>query len=465
MERKRKIYDLLCQWKSSSRGRAALLLDGARRMGKSYLAEVFAKEQYQSYIRIDFNRADDDIRNLFLHNLRDLDTFFLHLSNYYQVKLYPRRPLIILDDVQRFPRARAAVKYLVADGRYDYLETGSLLSIRKDVRDIVLPSEERHLKLYPIDFEEFLWAMGRDSLMDQIRSCFERGQPPDPDLHRMAMDYFRQYMMVGGMPEAVRAYAEDRDFDRADGIKRDLLTLWRGEAADRAAGGGAKAQRVFDAVPTQLRNRSRKFQLSSLSKNTRFRDCQDALFWLEDARMVNLCVPSAEPAAGVNRDLEHAAFKCCFADTGLLVSHACSETGLAARAVYKNLLFDKPDASTGMLLENMAAQMLTASGHTLYFCSNASRNDKSLRMEIEFLISKSRFASQHSISPIEVKTGKNYIFQGIRLIIYSCFYFPVPLRSVPPRKGHEDPDLSWSQNNMSCVYSDFLMILRRIPLD
>lgn len=195
---KRKIYEELKKWKNDGAGKTALLIEGARRVGKSYIVEEFAKNNYKTYILIDFNRADDEVKALFEHYLNDLDTLFMYLSGYYNVKLYAHESLIIFDEVQLFPRARAAIKYLVADGRYDYMETGSLMSIRKNVKDIVIPSEERHIKMYPMDFEEFLWAMGNDVLMDIIRKYYEMKKPMGQVMHRKAMDYFRQYLIVGG---------------------------------------------------------------------------------------------------------------------------------------------------------------------------------------------------------------------------------------------------------------------------
>ena len=203
-------------WKQEEAGRTALLIDGARRVGKSYIAEDFGRAEYKSYLLIDFNRAGREVTDLFLNYLNDLDLFFLYLSNFYGIKLYERESLIIFDEVQLFPRARSAIKYLVADGRYDYIETGSLMSIKKNVQDILIPSEERHIRMYPLDFEEFLWAMGNESMMDLIRLCFEKGKPMGQVMHRKAMDYFRQYLIVGGMPQAVEAYVETRDFDRVD---------------------------------------------------------------------------------------------------------------------------------------------------------------------------------------------------------------------------------------------------------
>ena len=220
---KRKIYAELVNWKKNWAGRTALLLDGARRVGKSYIAEEFARAEYKSYLLIDFNRAGTEVRDLFLHYLDDLDTLFMYLSNYYNIKLYPGESLIIFDEVQLFPQARAAIKYLVGDGRYHYMETGSLMSIKWNVKDIVIPSEERHMKLYPMDFEEFLWAQGNEMLMDMIRRCYDTGKPMGQVMHRKAMDYFRQYMIVGGMPQAVAEYVQSRDFDKVDQVKRDIM--------------------------------------------------------------------------------------------------------------------------------------------------------------------------------------------------------------------------------------------------
>ena len=225
---RRKIYDKMLYWKNESNGKTALLIDGARRVGKSYVAEEFAKNEYKSYILIDFNRTGKDLLELFDRYLDDLDTFFLFLSQYYNKKLYTRESIIIFDEVQLCPRARAAIKYLVADGRYDYMETGSLVSIKKNVKNIVIPSEERHIKMFPMDFEEFLWALGNDNLMNLIRICFEKTTPLGQAMHRKTMDYFRQYLIVGGMPQAVLSYVEEKDFDKVDAIKRDSVTFMSG---------------------------------------------------------------------------------------------------------------------------------------------------------------------------------------------------------------------------------------------
>lgn len=410
---KRKIYDSMQKWKEEN-GRTALLIDGARRVGKSYIAQEFAKKEYKSYILIDFNRAPAEITDLFVHYLNDLTMFFLYLSNFYGVKLYERESLIIFDEVQLFPKARAAIKYLVEDGRYDYVETGSLMTIKKNVADIVIPSEERHMKMYPLDFEEFLWALDNDTLMDFIRLCFEEKKPMGQVLHRKTMDYFRQYLIVGGMPQAVKTYRDSHDFDQVDRVKRDILELYRADIIKHAEGYQMKVAQIFDDIPAQLQKHDTKFKFSSLKKEARFREYEDALFWLSDAMITNICYNSTAPNIGLKLNMDRMTLKCYMADTGLLISHAFDENGLVSEEIYKKLLFDKLEVNKGMIIENIVAQMLTASGHKLYFYSNPSRDDASLRMEIDFLTAKSKISNRHNISPIEVKSSKNYTLTSLR---------------------------------------------------
>lgn len=411
---RRKIYTELLKWKEEEAGRTALLIDGARRVGKSYIVENFAKQEYKSYIIIDFNRVNQEVTELFENYLNDLDLFFMYLSNYYNVKLYERDTLIIFDEVQLFPRARAAIKYLVADGRYDYIETGSLMSIKKNVKDIVIPSEERHLRMYPLDFEEFLWALDNESLMDFIKVFFEKKKPLGAALHRKAMDYFRQYMIVGGMPQAVERYVETKDFERVDRVKRDILELYRADIVKHAQGYEMKVEQIFDDIPAQLQKHDKKFKLSSLKKEARFRDYEDAIFWLSDAMIVNVCYNSTAPNIGLKLNMDRVTMKCYMADTGLLISHAFDENGIVSEEIYKKLLFDKLEVNKGMIMENIVAQMLVASGHKLYFYNNPSRDDASLRMEIDFLIAKSKITSKHNISPIEVKFGGKYTLTSLK---------------------------------------------------
>jgi len=410
---KRKIYDRLLKWKESSHGKTALLIDGARRVGKSYIVEEFAKAEYRSYILIDFYRAADEVKQLFGVYLNDLDSLFRYLSAIYETKLYPHESVVIFDEVQFCPQARAAIKYLVADGRFSYIETGSLMSIRENVRDILIPSEERHIKMYPMDFEEFLWALGNDTLMDFISESFYSKKPMGQAMHRKAMDYFRQYLIVGGMPQAVQEYIDTGDFDATDAVKRDILELYREDMVKHAKGYERKVESVFDEIPGQLQKHEKRFMLSSLGKGSRFRDYENAFLWLDDAMIINVCWNSTAPGVGLKLNRDNSTMKIYMGDTGLLVSHAFDENGLVSEGIYKKLLWGKLEVNEGMIFENIVAQMLTATGHKLYFYSNASKEDKDSRMEIDFLISKSSVTSRHNISPIEVKSGKRYTYSSL----------------------------------------------------
>jgi len=411
---KRKIYDKLLDWKNTSKGDTALLIDGARRVGKSYIAEDFAKENYKSYILVDFNKVNEDVCNLFINYLDDLDTLFMYLSSYYNIKLYNRESVIIFDEVQMFPKARAAIKYLVADGRYDYIETGSLMSIRKNVKDITIPSEERHVRMYPMDFEEFLWAMDNEMLMPVIRDCFEKKKTMGQMLHRKAMDYFRQYMIVGGMPQAVEKYIQTRDFEAVDITKRNILTLYREDIMKHSDGNELEIEAIFDEIPAQLSKHEKKFKLSDIKPSARMREYKQPFYWLDDAMIVNTCYNSSEPNIGLKMNMERKTLKCYMADTGLLISHAFDENGIVSEEIYKKLLFDKLSVNSGMLMENIVAQMLTAAGHKLYFFSKSSREKAEDRMEIDFLIAKSKITNKHNISPIEVKSCDRYTLSSIK---------------------------------------------------
>lgn len=412
----RKIYQRLKQWKEEG-GRTALLIDGARRVGKTHIALEFAKREYKTFLFIDFNRAGSAVKTLFNEGLEDLDTFFATLSALYNVRLYRRESLVVFDEVQLFPRARAAIKYLVEDGRFDYLETGSLMSIKRNVRDIVIPSEEEHVRMFPMDFEEFLWALGNETLMPFIQECFASKRALGQALHRKAMDIFRQYMIIGGMPQVVDDFTRHRDFAHADRVKRTILDLYRADIAKHAVGYGTRVRSIFEEIPSQLQRHEKKFRLSSLGKEARFRDYKDALFWLDDAMVINTCYNSTEPNVGLNLNSERTTLKCYMADTGLLLSHAFDEKAIVSQGIYPQLLFEKLEINRGMLVENIVAQMLAASNHKLYFYSNSSREDAASRMEIDFLIAGSTLSSRHNISPIEVKSGKNYTLSSLKKFI------------------------------------------------
>ena len=416
------MYDKLLKWKNESKGSSAILIDGARRVGKSYIVKEFAQKEYESYILIDFNKTNKNIKALFEDYLDDLDTFFMYLSNYTSTKLHERKSVIVFDEVQQYPKARAAIKYLVEDGRYDYIETGSLISIKKNVEDIVIPSEEEHIKMFPMDFEEFLWAMGNDMLMPFIRKNFEEKKPMGQLMHKKAMDYFRQYLIVGGMPQAVSKYVETRDFDLTDKVKRQIIDLYRNDISKYARGYDLKVKSIFEEIPSQLQKHEKKFRLSALKEGARFRNYETAFFWLDDAMIVNSCYNTTEPSVGLKLNKETSTMKCYMADTGLLISHAFDENDIVSEDLYKKIMLDKLEMNSGMIIENIVAQMLRTAGHKLYFYSN-NTEDKESRMEIDFLIAKNKVTSRHNISPIEVKSSTRYTLTSLRKCIskYNSF--------------------------------------------
>jgi len=413
---KRKIYDKLLDWKTKSNGTSALLIQGARRTGKSYIAEEFGKNEYKSCILLDFNLASREVKDLFLYDINDLNTFFLKLSALFNTRLYERDTLIILDEVQLFPRARSVIKYLVKDGRYDYMETGSLISIKKNTDGILIPSEEDHIDMFPMDFEEFLWALGEDTMSETIKTCFEKKIPLGQALHRKAMNLFRQYLIIGGMPQPIQSFIDTHDFEQVDRIKRRILNLYRDDI-QKHADDPVKVTAIFDEIPSQLRNQNRHFKLSSLKDGARYDEFKDPLFWLSDAMIVNNCYNVYEPNYGLRMNQDRRIFKCYMGDTGLLISHSFDENEIISDSVYKKLLLDKLEVNMGMVIENVVAQMLRRSGHKLYFYVNHDRDNKEERMEIDFLTAKSNITDRHNICPIEVKSGKNYTLSSIKKFI------------------------------------------------
>ena len=399
---KRKIYDRLVSWKEKSNGQTALLIDGARRVGKSYIAEQFAKQEYASYIFIDFGNVSKDILDLFQYESSDLDLFFAKLSAFYSTALHNRDSLIIFDEVQQFPIARQLIKYLVADGRYDYLETGSLIRLKKNTENIILPSEEDHIEMFPMDFEEFLWAMGDEATAPLIRKCFEQRTPLGQALHRKIMNDFRQYILVGGMPQSVLAYIHEKNFEASDEAKRRILRLYRDDISKFAAGYEEKVYAVFDGIPSQLSAKEKKYKLSSISKNARFRSYEDSFIWLNEAMVVNTCLNSTNPGVDLALSADHSTLKCFMADTGLLVTLAFMDGSFTDNELYKAILFDKLNVNEGMIMENIVAQCLRQNGHKLYYYSRNDSQNRENHMEVDFLITKGK-----KISPIEVKSG-NY---------------------------------------------------------
>ena len=414
---KRKIYNKLLNWKKESNGEYALLIDGASRVGKSYIVRQFAEKEYSSYVILDFNLVSKSIKDLFENDLDNLDRFFMYLSNYTGKTLYTRDTLIVFDEVQQYPKARAAIKYLIKDGRYDYIETGSLISIKKNVEGIVIPSEEEHIKMFPMDFEEFLWAMGEEMLMPFIKDCFKSKKPMGQLMHRRAMDYFRLYMIVGGMPQAVEKYVETRDFSKVDKLKRRILDLYRSDISKFAKGYDTKVKSIFEEIPSQLQKHEKKFRLSALKEGARARDYETAFFWLDDAMIINSCYNTTEPNVGLNLNKDTNTMKCYMADTGLLISHAFDTNEIVSEDLYRKILLDKLEMNSGMIIENIVAQMLRTAGHKLFFYSNSSMTDRDSRMEIDFLIGKGKITARHNISPIEVKSSARYTLTSLKKCI------------------------------------------------
>ena len=413
---KRKIYDKLVQWKQEKDGTTALLIEGARRIGKSYIAEEFARNEYESYILIDFSKAPSRVKKWFDEYLEDVDTLLQNIQLHYKKTLTRRKSLIIFDEVQKCPRAREAIKTLVADHRFDYLETGSLISIKKNVENIVIPSEEEGIDMYPMDFEEFLWAMGNEMLMPYIQKQFEK-QKPMGDFHRDAMHYFRQYMIVGGMPQAVAEYVQSKDFKKVDSIKRQILRLYKNDIKKYAGAATARVSAIYDAIPGQLQKHEKKFTLAALKDEARMREYDSAFFWLDDARIVNICYNTTAPNIGLQLNEDRTTLKCYFCDTGLLISLAFNARGIVSNEIYQKLMFDKLEINEGMLVENIVAQMLKASDKKLFFYSNYDKEEAENRMEIDFLVQKEIVTSRHNISPIEVKSSTNYTLTSIKKCI------------------------------------------------
>ena len=404
---KRKLYDRLLSWKQNEAPKAALLIDGARRVGKSWLAQTFAEKEYRSHILIDFAKAPKEVKSLFEKYQDRLDTLFLRLSEYYGVRLYERQTLFVFDEVQMCPKARESIKHLVADGRYDYLETGSLVSIDENVEDIVIPSEEIRVKMFPMDFEEFLWAKGDETTMGFVKDHFDRLEPMGWLLHGKVMDAFREYMVVGGMPQAVAEFVDSADLGKVDAVKRRILKLYRDDIRKHAGRYALKTELVFDALAAQLSRHEKKFRLSTIGNDARMREYEDAFLWLKEAMVVNVAYRSTEPNIGLNLNAEHSTLKCYVADTGLLVSLAFNERQLLAEQIHKRLLFDALEINRGMFVENIVAQMLAATDHSLFFFSTTG-DSRAERMEIDFLVPSASIGRAHNIRPLEVKSSRRY---------------------------------------------------------
>lgn len=398
---KRKIYEKILGWKETSQGRTALLVEGARRVGKSTVVKAFGEAEYESYILVDFNKAPAEIKNLFTDERDDLDNIFRTLELYYKVKLTERQSLIIFDEVQKCPDARSLIKYLVEDGRYDYIETGSLISLRRNIQDIVIPSEEERVRMFPLDFEEFLWATGDTMTVPFLKKKFEEKKTVGP-LHREIMKQFRTYVLVGGMPQAVLAYLARKEFQEADLAKKAILNLYQDDIHKYSDGNDEKVVAIFDGIPGQLSKHNKRFMLSSISENARHRSYEEAFNWLDESMIVNLCYNTTDPSVGLALTQEDTEVKCYLADTGLLVSQVFRNKPYLDNVIYRDILLDKLNVNEGMIMENYVAQALKMNGYQLFYYSRNDENNRDEDMEVDFLISRN-----NKLNPIEVKSG-NY---------------------------------------------------------
>lgn len=407
MEIKRKIYNKILEWKSTCNGNKALLIEGARRIGKSTVVEEIGKNEYKTYVNIDFNKASKKILDSF-DDMTNLDMFFQTISLEYNVRLYPRESLIIFDEIQKFPKAREAIKYLVADGRYDFIETGSLISIRENVDNITLPSEERKIKMYPVDFEEFMIYMNEEILLEYIEKCYNNKQPLDQKMHTKAMHLFKEYMLVGGMPQAVVAFAKNgRDFAAADIEKRDIISLYRDDIKKAAKRYNSRVSALFENIPAYLSTHEKKIVLKAIEEGATFDRYDDPLFWLDDSMICNLCYKCNDPNVGFALNKNNSAVKCYMGDTGLLVSLAFSENEILNQQLYKQIMNDKLSLNEGMLYENAISQMISSTGRKLYFYTRYSEEKHRNDIEIDFLLSNES-KTNFRVFPIEVKSSKNY---------------------------------------------------------
>lgn len=413
---KRKIYEKLIEWKNTSKGSTAMMIEGARRVGKSYIAEEFAKNEYSSYILIDFNKEDNEFRKRFNSLRSDLDSLFLFLQEYYNTQLFKRESIIIFDEVQKYPVARELIKYLVQDGRYDYLETGSLITIMSKAKKITIPSEEESIQLHPMDFEEFLWALGDTMLFDAVKRAYASSLPVGNPLHRKLIERFRQYMVVGGMPQAVEAFVNENNFFAVEKAKRLIIKLYREDISKARKTLVEKTRRIYDLVPSQLSRHEKKFVLSDIKTGASYDNYQEAFQWLEDAKLVNLAYNSLDPNIGLKLTKDDSSFKCYLGDTGLLLTMVFDENPETAPEIMKKIAMGKLEFNKGMLIENIVSQIFTASGRKLYFYSSYSR-DAADRMEVDFLLSKSTLTNKHNIIPIEVKSSTNYTLSSLRKYI------------------------------------------------
>lgn len=393
---KRKMYGTMLKWKQERNGDTALLIQGARRVGKSTIAEEFARNEYKSYIFIDFSKVSKEVSDLF-KDISDLNYIFLRLQFIFQVELYERESVIVFDEVQLQPMARQAIKHLVKDHRYDYIETGSLISVRSKSKNIIIPSEETKVNMYPMDYEEFRWALGDTSTISLLRNAYEKKMPLGDAVHRKLMRDFRLYMLVGGMPQAVAAYIKTNNFVAVDLVKRDIIALYEEDFGKFDDSGRAKA--MYDAIPAQLSSNTMRYQVGKALPQERTERILNVLKDMEDSMTTNIAFHSDDPNVGLalTKNLEY--FKMYTSDTGLFVTLAFKDSDITENVIYEKLLSDKLSTNLGYVYENMIAQMLVATGKDLFYHTIPYAEGKKY-YEIDFVITE-----KHKISPIEVKSS------------------------------------------------------------
>lgn len=392
---RRKVYGKMLEWKTTSKGRSALLLEGARRIGKSTIVEEFAKKEYSSYILIDFNEASQDVKDLF-ENLMDLDYIFLYLQNIYQTSLYEHESVIVFDEVQQCPKARQAIKYLVKDGRYDYIETGSLISIHKNTKDINIPSEEHRVEMFPMDYEEFRWALGDETGMSLLKQVFEKRMSLGEGINRMKMRDLRLYMLVGGMPQAVNEYLDTKNLQNVDLVKRQIIQLYADDF--RKIDPTGRISKLFMSIPSQLSRNLMRYQPTPVVGNIPSDKIDELLLCLEDSKTINIAYHADDLHVGMSLTMDYGKYKLYVGDTGLFVTLAFWDKDFTENIIYNKLLSDKLSANMGYVYENLVAQMLRASGDRLFYYTFPK--DKTHFYEIDFLLSRG-----NKLCPIEVKSS------------------------------------------------------------
>lgn len=413
---KRKIYDEILEWKEKRSDKYALLIKGARRVGKSTIVEEFAKKEFKSYILIDFAHTSKSIIELF-DDTYDLDFFFLQLQQLTGIKLYEKESVIIFDEVQLLPKARQAIKYLVADGRYKYIETGSLLSIKKNTKDILIPSEEHKISMYPMDFEEFLWAIGDEVTADTIKILLQKKKSAGNVLHRNLMLIFRLYMLVGGMPQAIETYIEQNNLQAVDETKREIIDLYE-EDFTKIDGTGLVGD-IFDAIPANLSSNASRYVLSNAREGIRSEQVRELIPDMLSSYTVNIAYHANNPGVGMALEKDAGRYKLFTSDVGLFITLAFKDKKYTENVIYNKLLSDKLEANLGYVYENVVAQMLIVKGNNLFYYTMESDTSNHL-YEIDFLISVGG-----KICPLEVKSGN---YRGHKSLDVFCKRFSSRVR-------------------------------------